>query len=33
MTRDTTTAAAVVREFFTAGYVDHDYDRVMDFVA
>lgn len=33
MTRDTTTAAAVVREFFTAGYIDHDYDRVMDLVA
>ncbi|MDE5640266.1 MAG: nuclear transport factor 2 family protein [Bifidobacterium castoris] len=33
MTMDTTTAPAVVREFFTAGYVNHDYGRVMDLVA
>lgn len=33
MAMDETTAAAVVREFFTAGYVNHDYDRVMDLVA
>lgn len=33
MAVDETTAATVVREFFTAGYIDHDYDRVMDLVA
>lgn len=33
MAMDETTAATVVREFFTAGYIDHDYDRVMDLVA
>lgn len=28
-----TTPNEVVKEFFIAGYLDHDYDRVMELVA